>query len=299
MQPTNSTRRSLLFGGAGSLAAGFAAAQNGSASLTAGEVIDRIRKNVGVPWRTDTVDTLKAGDPSTRVKGIATTMMATLDVLQKAASAGKNLVITHEPTFYSHEDRTEDLANDPTYQFKAEFIRKNQMVIFRFHDHWHAHRPDGIATGMAEELDWMKITDPQNPRLFSFPNITLAGLAKQMQSRLKIRTMRVVGDPNLRVRSAAANWGYANQAGGIRALARPEVDVLIIGEAREWEVVEYADDTVAAGRHKGLIVLGHIVSEQAGMKHCANWLKGFVTEAPVEFIAASEPFWSPNAPPSA
>ena len=32
--------------------------------LTAREVIDRIQKNVGVPWRTDTVDTIKAGDPN-------------------------------------------------------------------------------------------------------------------------------------------------------------------------------------------------------------------------------------------
>jgi hypothetical protein len=40
-------------------------------------------------------------------------------------------------------------------------------------------------------------------------------------------------------------------------------------------------------------VLGHIPSEQAGMKHCAGWLKGFVAEVPVQFVAAEEPFWTP------
>ncbi|MDE3168338.1 MAG: hypothetical protein KGN36_21230, partial [Acidobacteriota bacterium] len=93
-------------------------------------------------------------------------------------------------------------------------------------------------------------------------------------------------------RAVAANWGYASQAGGIRALTRDGTDVLIVGEAREWEVVEYAADCVTAGRKKGLIVLGHVVSEQAGMKYCAQWMKGFVSEAPVEFVAAEEPFWS-------
>jgi hypothetical protein len=44
---------------------------------TAGQVIERIQKNVGVPWRTQTVDTIKSGSAGTRVKGIATTMMAT------------------------------------------------------------------------------------------------------------------------------------------------------------------------------------------------------------------------------
>jgi len=39
--------------------------------------------------------------------------------------------------------------------------------------------------------------------------------------------------------------------------------------------------------------VGHVVSEQAGMKYCAEWLKGFVTEVPIEFIAAAEPFWRP------
>jgi hypothetical protein len=71
------------------------------------------------------------------------------------------------------------------------------------------------------------------------------------------------------------------------------VDVLIVGESREWEVVEYAADTITAGKKKALIVLGHIVSEQAGMKYCAGWLKGFVSEVPVEFVAAEEPFWTP------
>jgi len=52
---------------------------------------------------------------------------------------------------------------------------------------------------------------------------------------------------------------------------------------------------VTSGKKKGLIVLGHIPSEQACMVHCAEWLKGFITEVPVEFIAAAEPFWRPDA----
>ncbi len=284
----DTSRRSFL---AGAAAAGTAIGQG--AGLTVGEVVERIRKNVGVPWRAETVDTIKAGTADTPVKGIATTMMATFDVVRKASGKGLNFVITHEPTFYNHEDKTSDLAGDATYQAKDEFLRANGMAVFRFHDHWHARRPDGIATGMAEELEWTKHADAQNPRLFRFDNIPLGELAQQMKTKLKVRTMRVVGDPGLRIRTAAANWGYANQMGGIRALERPEVDVLIIGEAREWEVVEYAADTVTAGKKKALIVLGHIVSEQAGMKYCARWLKPLVGEVPVEFVAAEEPFWTP------
>jgi putative NIF3 family GTP cyclohydrolase 1 type 2 len=279
------SRRSLLFAGAGLALA--------SAPPTASQIIETIKQNVGIPWRTETVDRFVAGDPETPVKGIATTMMATLDVLQRAAAAGKNLVITHEPTFYLHEDKTTGLEQDATYQFKADFIRKNSMAVFRFHDHWHAHKPDGISTGMTRELGWEKNADPQNPRLFTFPAAKLFSFTEQIRSKLNIRSMRIVGDPNLSISKVAANWGYASRDSGIRSFARPNIDALIVGEAREWEVVEYAQDAISAGQKKALIVLGHVVSEQAGMKYCAEWLKTFLTDVPVEFVAAAEPFWSP------
>jgi hypothetical protein len=58
--------------------------------------------------------------------------------------------------------------------------------------------------------------------------------------------------------------------------------------------VEYAQDIITAGKKKALILLGHVVSEQSGMKYCAEWLRSFVTELPIEFVAAPEPFWSPS-----
>jgi hypothetical protein len=30
------------------------------------------------------------------------------------------------------------------------------------------------------------------------------------------------------------------------------------------------------------------------MKYCAEWLKSFITEVPIGFIPAPEPFWSPS-----
>ena len=48
------------------------------------------------------------------------------------------------------------------------------------------------------------------------------------------------------------------------------------------------------GRRKGLILMGHDVSEERGMQECASWLKAFVPEVPIEFIPAGEPFWAPE-----
>jgi putative NIF3 family GTP cyclohydrolase 1 type 2 len=295
MNDFTASRRTFLLGAMGLAAARLAHAQ--AAPFTAGQVIDRIKAQVGIPWRAQTVDNIIAGAAETPVKGIATTMMATLDVVQRAAAAGKNMVITHESTFFSHQDRIDQVQQDPTYQFKRDFLNQNNMVVFHFHDHWHGRKPvDGIATGMIQELGWEKNNDPQNFRLFTFPGIPLARLAKEMQTKLKIRTMRVVGDPNLPVKRVLASWGNVSLQPGIPFLSRPDVDALVIGETHEWELVEYAQDAIASGKKKALIVLGHVVSEQAGMKYCAEWLKGFVKEVPIEFIAAAEPFWRPDKP---
>src|SRR5216683_307975 len=187
----------LLLLAAGSIGAVSSAAQ--ARPLTAREVIARIQAHVGVPWQQETVDTFKAGNPDTEVKGIAVTMMATFDVLQRAAAAGQNLIITHEPTFYNHLDKPEDLEH----------------------------------------------------------------LASDLKSRLKIRVMRVVGDPKLKVRKAALVPGASGFGKETRALEMSDVQVLVTGEPREWETVEYVADAVTEGKPKALIILGHIPSEQA------------------------------------
>ncbi|MBI1761573.1 MAG: Nif3-like dinuclear metal center hexameric protein [Acidobacteria bacterium] len=292
----DTSRRNFLLASIGLAASKLVRAQ--AAPLTAGQVLERIKANVGIPWRAQTVDNLIAGVPDTPVKGIATTMMATLDVVQRAAAAGRNMIITHESTFFSHQDRTDNIQQDPTYQFKLDFLNKNKMAVLHFHDHWHGHKPDGIAVGMMREVGWEKFADPQNPKSFTFPGIPLARLAKELETKLKIRTMRVIGDPQLPIKHALASWGNCSLMPGIPFLSQPGVDVLILGETHEWELVEYVQDQIVSGQKKALIVLGHVVSEQAGMKYCAEWLKGFINEVPIEFIAAAEPFWRPDKPVS-
>jgi putative NIF3 family GTP cyclohydrolase 1 type 2 len=264
--------------------------------ITAQQIIDRIQKEVGVPWHSETVDTFKAGDPKTTVTGVAVTMMATLDVLQRASASGKNLVITHEPTFYSHLDGISDLEkqNDAVLAFKEAFIREHHMVVWRFHDHWHLHHPDGIQLGMTKALGWEKFQSTGNPHLFTLPETTLADLAASLKSKLGIVAMRVVGDGSMKVSKIALIPGAAGSETQIKALERGDVEVAIIGEVPEWETVEYVDDATTAHQNKALIMLTHIPSEQAGMEECTAWLKTFVKEVPIEFVPAKQPFWQPK-----
>jgi len=265
--------------------------------LTARQVIERIQAHVGVPWQSDTVDTFKAGNPDTPVTGIAVTMMATLDVLKRAAVSGNNLIITHEPTFFNHLDKPDELDqgdNDPVLAEKREFIEKHGLIIWRFHDHWHARKPDGIQAGMVHVLGWEKFQDPANQHLFTVPRTSVNALAADLKARLGIRVMRVVGESHMEVTRVAMSPGAAGFAHETSALEMPDVEVLVVGETREWETVEYVADAVTEGKHKALIILGHIPSEQAGMEECTRWLKNFVTEVPISFVPSAEPFWAPG-----
>lgn len=261
------------------------------APLTVGQALERIRKETGVTWRDQTVDTLKTGSPATPLTGIATTFMATQAVLEKAAAQKLNFVITHEPTFYNHLDQTKELEQDPIYTAKRALIDKNNLCVFRFHDHWHMMRPDGIRKGMVEALGWQKF---EQGNRYVLPRTTLGELASALKKRLGAKTIRVIGDPALAVSQIAMMPGAGGSAGQQRLLMTDNVDALVIGETREWEAVEYARDATIQGKKKALIILGHAASEEGGMEYCARWVAGFVKEVPVEFIPAGEPFWAPR-----
>ena len=82
--------------------------------MTAGEVVDRIKKNLGAPWRENTYrDTFKSGSPETPVTGIATTVFASFDVIQRAVAAGLNMIIPHEVTYWNDRDDKSVVDTDP------------------------------------------------------------------------------------------------------------------------------------------------------------------------------------------
>ena len=220
--------------------------------MTAQEIVTRIRQRLaeqGISWRTETVDTFKAGNPETAVSGIATTGMATFGVLKRAAKSGRNFVITHEPTFYNHLDQTAAFEQDATYQAKQRFIREQNLVVWRFHDHAHAIRPDPLVVGSARMLGLSPFASPSENRIYVIPQTTLRQFARDVARRLEGRAIRVAGDPDMKVTRIALGPGY-----GVPALTAG-FDVSVGGEAPESggnaEYVEDADgDRSAEGRHR-------------------------------------------------
>ena len=262
-------------------------------SLTAAQIIARIQKETGVPWTGQTVDVFKTGDPQTPVTGIVTTMFATMDILKQAVKQGCNLIITHEPTFYNHLDDTAALVgtHNPVYAEKRKYIEDHNLVIWRFHDHIHMMNPDEIIAGVVHRLGWEKYEVKPGISYFVMPETSVRDLAANVKKSLGISMLRVIGDPDFKVTKVAFAPGAPGSEVQMAALAREDVEVLLIGESREWETIEYARDATEQGKHKAMIILGHVPSEEAGMEECARWLKTFIKEVPVNYIQTPEPFW--------
>ncbi len=257
--------------------------------ITIQEVIQTILSAIPAAPFPDTVDTVKTGDPSQPVTGIVTTFMATVDVIRKAAALGANLVITHEPTFYNHRDETSFLAGDSVYETKRRLIEEHHLVIWRFHDYWHAHQPDGIVTGTIRKLGWETYAIPDRPLEYNLPGLTLLDLANELKSKLEIQTLRYVGNGQQVCRKVGLQVGFCGWENNVQAL-RQDIDVLIVGEISEWETSEYTRDALALGMKKALIITGHLPSEEPGMAYLVDWLQPRFPGIPVTHIPAGSPF---------
>ena len=265
----------------------------GQQHLTAEQVVERFKSSLGVPWRAETLDGFKAGEPSTEVTGLTTTAMATMDVLSRAVREKMNMVITLEPVFFGKTDGQSGISpDDPVFLAKKEFIQRNGLVVFRLSDNWRNRKPDPFSTGLAQTMGWTKHQVAGDSLRYDIPGLTIEALAASLATRLNARAgIRVVGDRNTRVSRIAMLPGLSPLTATLKAL--PDCDLVLAGETREWESVEYAQDAVAAGQKKGFIMLGRVLSQDPGMRVCAEWLKKLIPEAPVRWLPTGDPYWRP------
>jgi putative NIF3 family GTP cyclohydrolase 1 type 2 len=286
------SRRSFVRAAAGSLLVPQAAfGQSTARSITAAQVVERIRANVGTAWREKTIDGLKAGSAEAAVTGIVTTVMATQRVLARAVELKRNLIVTQEPVFYSANDEPGNRASDAVYLAKKAYIEQHGLVVFRLADHWNSRQPDPRVAALARALSW---EGPGASGVFAFREMTFSALAAHVRERLQIRGgLRTLGTPGMRVRSALLVPGTTDVPTVMARLK--DADVVIAGEPREWEVVPYLLDGREAGANKGLLTIGRVVSEEPGMKACAEWLKTFIPEVPIDVIPVGDPYWNPLA----
>jgi len=294
MNSPNLTRRRFVQGaallGTTTLLGSRLPAQTPTSGLTARQLVDLIKGKVVSSWNEDSYrDTFKAGNPDTVVTGVASCFMSTLDVIQRAHAAGLNFVISHEPTFWSDPDTlTDAVLDEPLYQLKKAYVEKNNMVVWRLHDHWHLYRPEPMATGLTKTLGWEKFVTGPGGRIYKLPPMTVRDIAKHMATKLESKSIRIVGDPNIVVTTLGRG---AHTLEGNATAFTENVEAIITSEAREVDSIEYVRDLTASGRKVAMILIAHEVGEEAGMTEFTDWLPTVAPGIKVINIKTYDKMW--------
>lgn len=263
------------------------------------EVIDKILLDMcGGPKIEPTCDVITAGSPDNVVTGIVTTFMPTYHVIRETVRLGANFIISHEPTWFNGNDRTDWCREDSVYLAKRNYLESHGITIWRFHDHMHiGSDTDYIYEGLIEELDWRRYLQPdeKQPWIYELPETTVGELAEFFKKRLEMDTVQIIGDPEMKVKRVGVLVGGGSLGLGVeempmQVMERNRLDLLIVGDITEWTVCAYINDAYQMGFHRAMLTLGHERSEEAGMKYLAPWLKERFPDIPVAFVDAKEPF---------
>jgi putative NIF3 family GTP cyclohydrolase 1 type 2 len=261
------------------------------------EVIEVVLDQNGGMKFDKTCDQLIEGSSDYQVTGVVTTFMATVDVIRRAIDEGCNLIITHEPTYFTGVDRPDWLKDDEVYHRKKALIDDNKISIWRYHDHMHGGNTDLIYTGLLETLGWQKYLNkniPQ-PHCYTIPSTTVSTLVEFFKKTLGMQVIQIVGDPDMTcsrvgILVGGGSLGLGQEEMPAKLMNDEKLDVIVCGEITEWTLTAYVRDAAALGFNKALVIVGHERSEEPGMKELPKLLQPRLKGVPVHFIDAGEPF---------
>lgn len=277
------------------------------------EVIDRILAyHPQFPADYAGCDGFKCGDPQAECTGVITAISATIDVIRTAIEKNCNLIVVHEPTFYSTPDYAgwrADFKNE-VYDEKAKLLSDHGICVWRDHDHMHAHQPDGIFTGVIKWMGWEQYQKPVPEGIpfsfyFEIPETTVKDMGELLKEKLRLNGLRYIGDPDGVIRKIALvghlcvnafgtdhedENGYLHEyATEVIRLMENGVDAIIPGEVIDWTAVSYIRDAHMLGKNKTIYNVGHYNWEEPGMWYAQQWIQELVgNEVPVIFVPAGD-----------
>jgi putative NIF3 family GTP cyclohydrolase 1 type 2 len=225
-----------------------------------------------------TVDRFIIGNPDTVIKKVGTCWMSDWKTCRKAIESGVNVLVTHEPTFYTHWDLDEkagDYYSSPEYtkqlylqqvEKKKRWINDNGLVIIRNHDTMDALKDMGIPFALGNFLGFSNADIVRSRtyynvyRLESQPAAVFAKKVAGKLSEIGQPGVAFYGDQDRLISSAGIGTGCICDPMEFADL-KPDIFIAIDDTIRTWIQTSYASDT-----GEPLIVINHGTSEEMGMR---------------------------------
>ena len=262
--------------------------------LTALDVCRWLRSLHEVPE--PSVDRIIVGEPATVVRGIATVWMPTWAALKQAAARGANVVVAHEPTFFTHHDLDgfEAAFSDAppkalalihaTRDAKRRWLEETGIVVVRCHDVVDA-MPGGVVDCLVAGLGFTDadvVRRWNRYRVVRLPEPRLAGeVARRLATALAPLGQAGVafyGDAGRRVQTLGLGTGYGCEPARFVELGA-DMGLSIHDRIKTWTEGEWAEDSGFP-----LAVIDHGASEEWGVRRLAELLRTKYDPVPVHLI---------------
>jgi putative NIF3 family GTP cyclohydrolase 1 type 2 len=239
-----------------------------------------------------TVDTVKAGDPTRPVSTVAVGWFASLDDIKAAVGLGCGLFITHEPTFWDHAPAESRWRSVEPAITKQKLLDESGIVVLRCHDCWDNWPGIGIRDSWAA---WLGLGDPiaesedKWHATYAIEPARLREFAAGVAARIKPLgedSVSVMGDPDRIVSRPAVGVGCG---GPDKDMIDEGADVLIVcyDGAGYWSARERLFELGAA-----VITVEHGTSEMPGLMNLANHLGEAFPELTVHYLDKHPRTWT-------
>jgi hypothetical protein len=230
------------------------------------------------------VDRIVIGDPSTEVAGIGTCWLPYWETCRRAVRDGVNLLIGHEPTFYTHwdlDEKSPDLFNASAagraaylkaIDAKRDWILANRLTVIRCHDVLDKLGGFGIPHAFGKLLGFGSgdiVRSKPYYNVYRTAPKKAVDAAREIARRMaEARQPGVAfyGDRDRVVGSVGVGTGCFCDPIEFMDLA-PDLFIAIDDIVRTWTQTVYAEDT-----GHPLVVVNHGATEEAGMRGLSEFL---------------------------
>ncbi len=230
------------------------------------------------------VDRIVIGDPESEVAHIGTAWLPYWDTCRQAVRDGVNLLIVHEPTFYTHWDLDEKSADLfaasadgrkaylKAVQEKKDWILANKLVVIRCHDVLDKIGGFGIPYAFGRLLGFRSDDIVRSRPYYNVyrtepkPAIEVAQAIARRLAEVRQPGVAFYGDKNRLVDSVGVGTGCFSDPIEFMDLA-PGLFIAIDDIVRTWTQTVFARDTGYP-----LVVVNHGTTEEAGVRGLSEHL---------------------------
>lgn len=237
---------------------------------------------------------LMVGDPDKDIEKVFIAVDATDEVIDEAAAAGADMLITHHPLLFKG---LKHVTEDDFIGRRVIRLIKNDICCFAMHTNFD-------VAGMGDEAaDMLDISDSEVLQVTYVDEIAREGLGRTgrlrepmnlnelcqfVKDRFKLEGVRVYGSlSDIADRVAimpGSGHSSVNGISTIDASIAAGADVLITGD------IDHHDGIDAVARGLAIIDAGHFGVEKIFIQYMKNYLERNAGELVVDFDTKEEPF---------